>query len=161
MESVHKTAPELRVAYWIDGEGAERVPLQLADLGGGYKVLFCFQDWCPGCHSSGFPTLKQLVERLADRGFGFAAIQTVFEGAESNTVEKVRENQLKYGLKIPFGHDLPADGQSQPSLMTDYRTGGTPWFVLIDPLGQVVFSDFRLDASRLIAALEAKGVMPA
>ena len=59
-------APELRVPYWIDGDGHERAPLTLAELGDGYKVIYCFQHWCPGCHSRGFPTLKKLVKELSD-----------------------------------------------------------------------------------------------
>lgn len=76
----------------------------LADLGDGYKVIYCFQHWCPGCHSRGFPALKRLVDGLSDKGFGFAVVQTVFEGADQNTVEKLRETQLHYGLDLPFGH---------------------------------------------------------
>ena len=85
-----------------------------------------FQHWCPGCHSHGFPTPQKLIKALGDRGFAFAAVQTVFEGAESNTFERLRETQLRYGLNIPFGHD-PAIGRAS-SLMADYGTRGTPWF---------------------------------
>lgn len=104
-------APELRVPWWIDGEGRSMAPLKLSDLGDGFKVIFCFQHWCPGCHSHGFPTLQKLIKALGDRGFAFAAVQTVFEGAESNTFERLRETQLRYGLNIPFGHD-PAIGRA-------------------------------------------------
>ena len=143
-------APELRVPWWIDGEGRSMAPLKLSDLGDGFKVIFCFQHWCPGCHSHGFPTLQKLIKALGDRGFAFAAVQTVFEGAESNTFERLRENQQRYGLTIPFGHD-PAVGRC-PSLMTDFKTRGTPWFIVLDPLGEVLHSDFRLDGERLIQA---------
>lgn len=34
--------------------------------------------------------------------------------------------------------------------MTNYRTGGTPWLVLIDPDGAVVFNDFHVNAEGLI-----------
>ena len=66
-------APELRVPFWIDGQGSPIDPVKLADLGDGYKVIYCFQHWCPGCHSRGFPTLKRLVDNLSDKGFGFIA----------------------------------------------------------------------------------------
>ena len=92
------TAPELRVPIWIDGDGKERQALRLADLGPGYKVLYCFQHWCAGCHSSGFPTLIRLVSALTDKGFGFAVVQTVFEGEADNTVDRLREEQVRYGL---------------------------------------------------------------
>jgi hypothetical protein len=147
-------APELRVSYWISGDGQERAPLKLADLGPGYKILYCFQHWCEGCHVHGFPTLHYLVDNLADKGFGFAVIQTVFEGEAENTVDKLRTTQLQYCLKLPFGHDLPADGEPYPTVMTDYRTGGTPWFIVIDPADTVVYAGFQLNAQRLVAALQ-------
>ena len=150
-------APELRVAQWIDAQGLARAPLTLAELGNGLKVIYCFQHWCAGCHSHGFPALVKLVGALSGTdvgsGFGFAVVQTVFEGFEANTFERLRETQLRYGLKLPFGHDHPAGnpGTAIPTLMQDYGTGGTPWFIVINPAGEVVFSDFQLDADRLIA----------
>jgi thiol-disulfide isomerase/thioredoxin len=144
-------ATELRVPHWIDAQGQARGRLTLAELGGGFKVLYLFQSWCPGCHSHGFPTLKRMVDALAPHGFGFAAIQTVFEGAHVNTAERLREMQLRYGLAIPFGHDAPAKG-GRPSVMADYGTRGTPWFIVIDPMGEILHSDFKLDADALIQA---------
>ncbi len=149
-----RPAVELQVEHWIDGEGNHATPLRLADLGQSYKVIYCFQHWCPGCHSYGFPALKRLVESLEGRGFGFAAIQTVFEGAHTNTSERLRENQLAYGLQIPFGHDHRE--HARPITMDTYRTGGTPWFLVINPEGQLVFSNFRLDAEALISSVLAK-----
>ncbi|MGD9786105.1 MAG: peroxiredoxin family protein [Hyphomicrobiaceae bacterium] len=159
MGIVGKPAPELRVPHWIDANGKPRTPLKLADLGKGYKVIYCFQHWCPGCHSRGFPTLKKLVEKLAHHGFGFAVVQTVFEGAESNTFERLGEEQKRYGLELPFGHDPAPSGEPYPTVMGDYRTAGTPWFIIIDPSGVVVYNDFRLDADRFISALEHEEVV--
>ena len=147
-------ASELRVAQWIDAQGQARAPLTLAELGDGFKVIYCFQHWCQGCHSHGFPALVKLVGALSGAGFGFAVVQTVFEGAEANTFERLRETQLRYGLKLPFGHDQPDANHGAvmiPTVMQDYGTGGTPWFIVINPAGEVVFSDFQLDADRLIA----------
>ncbi len=152
-------APELRVAQWIDAQGQARAPLTLAQLGDGFKVIYCFQHWCAGCHSHGFPALVKLVGALSGEdfgfGFGFAVVQTVFEGAEANTFERLRETQLRYGLELPFGHDPPAasHGAVIPTVMQDYGTGGTPWFIVINPAGEVVFSDFQLDADRLIDSI--------
>ena len=152
--SEHRQAPELRVPYWIDEEGNPREPLKLSDLGTGYKVLYCFQHWCPGCHATGFPTLKRLIDALRGRGFGFAVVQTVFEGAEENTPQRLQETQSRYSLEVPFGHDT-GEGD-QPTIMADYRTGGTPWFIVIDPSGRIIHSDFRVDADAVIA-LATKG----
>jgi hypothetical protein len=38
--------------------------------------------------------------------------------------------------------------------MRDYRTGGTPWFIVIDPTGEVIYGGFRLDAEAFIASIE-------
>ena len=146
----NQRAPELRVPRWINEKGQDRKPLKLADLGTGYKLIYCFQSWCPGCHSHGFPTLKKIINTLQDKDFGFAVIQTVFEGESENGFEKLRETQKRYNLKIPFGHD-PKDGH-YPSFMEDYQTRGTPWFCVIDPDGKLVYSDFSLDADAFINA---------
>lgn len=149
-------APELRVRQWIDADGQPmESALTLSDLGPGLKILFAFQDWCPGCHAHGFPTLQRLRLALAPRGVGFAAIQTVFEGSEANTFDKLRLNQEKYELPIPFGHDMPEAGRRVPTFMEDYHSGGTPWFTIIDEHGRIVFADFHLDADRLLAGLMA------
>ena len=154
--SIYNKASELRVNTWIDGNGNPMdKPLRLTDMGEGYKIIYCFQHWCPGCHARGFPTLKFLHEKLQDKGFRFAVIQTVFEGGDKNTEDKLRVNQKKYDLNIPFGHDLPPEGEPYPTFMEDYRSGGTPWFTVIDPEGNVVFADFRLDAARFIEAITA------
>lgn len=93
---------------------------------------------------------------LAPHGVGFAVVQTVFEGAEDNTVERLRETQLRYDLRIPFGHD-PGDETAPPVTMIDYHTGGTPWFVVIDPAGQIMHSHFHIDAERAMPALLRPG----
>ena len=140
----------IRDSYWIDKNGDEREALKLAELGTGYKIIFCFKAECPGCHSRGFPTLKKLVDALKGKGFGFAVIHTAFDDDPRNSQDRIREMQIRYDVKVPFGHD-PKVGTSYPSFMTDYRTRGTPYFVVIDPSGAIVFADFSLDADRLIA----------
>ena len=120
---LRNTAPELRVNDWIDADGKPMdKPLRLSDMKDGYKIIYCFQHWCPGCHSRGFPTLRFLHDKLKDKGFDFAVIQTVFEGAETNTRDKLRINQEQYGLKMPFGHDTPPAGERYPTFMEDYRS---------------------------------------
>ncbi len=148
-----RQAPELRVQKWIDHDGNTIAPLLLSDIGTGPKILFAFQHWCPGCHRHGFPTLQKLHRALSPKGVGFAVIQTVFEGADENTFEKLRVNQRKYNLPLAFGHDEPPIGQTLPTFMEDYRMRGTPWFTVIDADGHIVFSDFHLDADTLIADL--------
>lgn len=147
---VGQTAPELRVKEWIDGNGLPTHPITLDSLGSGYKILYCFQSWCPGCHHRGFPTLQKLVTELNDK-VQFAVIQTVFEGQHENTREKIEETQRQYQLAIPFGHDAgDRTTQNRSFTMMDYRSGGTPWFIIIDPKNEVIFNEFHLNAEKTI-----------
>lgn len=150
-----RRAPELMVDYWIDQDG-EAGRFTLAEQRGKWVFLKCFQSWCPGCHAYGFPVLQQISGALAGNpGVVFASIQTVFEGHITNTVDKVREIQLRYDLRMPMGHDPGPEG-GHPRTMIDYRTGGTPWMILIDPQGQVAFNDFGIDVDKVIAFLVAQ-----
>lgn len=79
----------------------------------------------------------------------------MFEGYRINTADKLRKNQLKYNLQIPMAH---AAGNEQthdlPAIMRDYRSGGTPWTVIIDPAGKVVFNNFHIDAEPAVALID-------
>jgi len=145
-------APEFEVHNWIDAYGSKTEPIKLSDFKGKFKIIYCFQSWCPGCHSKGLPDLKKMVEALkSNESVAFLAVQTVFEGHDSNTFEKMVETQKKYNLMIPFGHDAGDDGKSISNIMKNYQTGGTPWFLFIDKHDNVVFSDFHLNQ---VAAIE-------
>ena len=139
-------APEFQVNNWIDINGNKTEPIKLSDFEGKFKVVYCFQYWCPGCHSKGLPDLKKMIETLKKNdNVVFLAIQTVFEGHHENTYEKILETQEQYDLQIPFGHDAGNDGTSISNIMKNYQTGGTPWFLFIDKHDNVVFSDFHLN----------------
>jgi thiol-disulfide isomerase/thioredoxin len=144
-------APEIALDYWIDADG-EKTSFSVIEARGKWVFLKCFQNWCPGCHSSGFPTLKAFSDAFYNHPkVAIAGIQTVFEGFSSNTLEDVRKLQLRYELPITMGHD-PGDPKSgeRPVTMRGYRTGGTPWLILINPDGRVVFNDFHVDRQKLI-----------
>ncbi len=145
-------APEIKLDYWIDKDG-KPTNFSVLENRGKWMLLKCFQDWCPGCHSSGFPTLKKFSDAFWDHPkVAIAGIQTVFEGFSTNTLEDVRKNQLRYKLPIPMGHD-PGDREThqRPQTMRKYRTGGTPWLIVIAPDGNVVFNDFHVNTDKLIA----------
>lgn len=73
-------APDLGVTRWVDASGQLLAEFDLAQTPGRYKLLFCFQHACSGCHSSGFPALKRVVEALGDTDIvSIAVVQTVFE----------------------------------------------------------------------------------
>lgn len=148
-------AVDLGVTRWVDGSGAPLEPFDLGAMPGEFKLIFCFQDACPGCHSTGFPSLARVVDAFRGSSFvGFAAVQTVFEDFEHNTWERMLANHRRHALGIPFGHDAgsgPGDGSE---LMRRYRNGGTPWFILIDADGRVAYNHFRIDADKLITFLK-------
>ncbi len=96
--------------------------------------------------------MKRLVKALSPKGFGFAVVQTVFEGKEVNTFERMRDAQRLYDLRVPFGHDAPERGY--PTIMSDYHTRGTPWFIVINPSGEPIYGGFTLDAEGLIASAD-------
>ncbi|TKT69493.1 thiol-disulfide isomerase [Aquamicrobium sp. LC103] len=145
-------APPLEHVRWIDESGDERGPLSLAELGQGFRILYFFQDWCAGCHAHGFPAFVTLAEKF--KGVGLAAIQTVFEGSDVNTFDRLRENQRRYGLRVPFGHAAANSTSTEivPAIMEAYWSGGTPWFVVIAPDGSVVYDGFGLDVESLVTA---------
>lgn len=161
-------APPLGVQHWVDPTGAPMERFELEDMGDGYKLLFCFQHACPGCHTLGFPSLTRLIDALRGARVRFAAIQTVFEDFAHNSYDNMLQDQLRYALPIPFGHDAGPD-QRGSVLMQRYGNGGTPWFILIDPQGKVLHSHFRIDVNKTMALLRrtsatmaaAAGVAPA
>ena len=150
-------APELNLSTWIDENGNDREPVSLESYEGKFKVIYCFQAWCPGCHSRGLPALQKMTAALKDSDkVAFLAIQTVFEGRSANTLDRMKEIQKQYDLQIPFGHDTGEGTSRNISLtMQNYRTGGTPWFIFINEEGTVVFNDYHLDTDKAIDYLKS------
>ena len=148
-------APEFEVHNWIDENGGKIEPIKLSNFKGKFKIVYCFQSWCPGCHSKGLPDLKKMVSALeGNDNVVFLAVQTVFEGHQENTFDQIIKTQKQYDLKIPFGHDAGGDGKSASNIMKNYQTGGTPWFLFIDKHDNVVFSDFHLNPEAAIKLLK-------
>jgi hypothetical protein len=101
-------------------------------------------------------TLKKLTEIFKDSNeVVFVGVQTVFEGYSTNTKEKLRENQLKCELKIPMAH-APGNPETHeiPLIMRNYRSGGTPWAVIIDPTGKAVYNNFHIDVKPAVQLIE-------
>ena len=142
---------ELTVPYWIDTNG-KSTTFSLAKNYGKWIIINCFQHWCEGCHVYGLPDLQKIAAAFIDNAnIEVICIQTVFEGFEANTQDKLRETQLHYKLPIIMGHDAgDPDGDVFPSTMSKLETGGTPWMILMDPEGKIIFSDFRIDVTHLI-----------
>ena len=149
---VGQQAPKWETSKWI-GLPEGKTSLDVDDIKGKVTYLYFFQSWCPGCHSRGFPTLKALEEKFRDQSdVQFVAIQTTFEGHRTNTPDKLEAMSKRYNLKIPFGQSKGDSGT--PAIMRAYRTGGTPWVIIIDKQGKVVFNDYHVDANAAVAAIE-------
>lgn len=69
-------APQLGVEEWFNlppGQGT----IEIANFKGKIVHLYCFQSWCPGCHSHGFPVLTELLDHYEDDDdVVFLAVQT-------------------------------------------------------------------------------------
>ncbi|RMH19407.1 MAG: TlpA family protein disulfide reductase [Acidobacteria bacterium] len=146
-------APAWQVDAWFNLP-AGRDRLDVSDFRGKVLYVFCFQSWCPGCHSHGFPTLQAVYDRFKDdEGVAFVAVQTVFEGFASNSASDGARTMAEYELPIPWAQ---AEGEHRrpPPFMVDYRTGGTPWTILIDPEGTVRFDGFGIEPDQAIAVIE-------
>ncbi len=147
-------APSWDIAQWANLPPSSK-SLDIADLAGKVVYLYCFQSWCPGCRQHGFPTLVDLVDRYdGTDDVAFVAVQTVFEGFQVNTVQAGRRMVQEFGLDIPVGHD--GSNGKRSILMRRYRTGGTPWAIIIDKQGKVRFNGFHIasdDAAELIDEL--------
>lgn len=82
------------------------------------------------------------------------AIQTAFEGFSKNANAYVRVLQLRYQLPIMMVHDAGDPGTNPyPRTMRDYRTGGTPWLVIIDPEGRLACNHFHINPDKFITHL--------
>lgn len=149
-----KTAPDWPVDKWINlPDGQEE--LSISDYHGKVVYLFFFQSWCPGCHSYGIPTLQEVQRQFEGRDdLKFVAIQTVFEGFEINKFENAQLFAKKYDLQFPVGHS--GENGTQSPLLGSYRSGGTPWTIIIDREGIVCYDGFKIktkDAVKLVTHL--------
>ncbi len=145
-------APEINLSNWIDAAGQPTDRILLSQLRGKVIYLYFFQHWCPGCHSHGFPTLQTLAQTFkGDDRVVLLAVQTAFEGKSINTLDKLRKNQIDYDVAIPMAHDGgEGNPRGMPQTMIDFRSGGTPWTVIVDPDGKVVYNQFHIDVNQAI-----------
>ena len=82
-------APELNIPIWIDSKGEKSDPVTLKNYDGKFKVIYCFQAWCPGCHSRGLPALQKMVTALENNDqVEFLAIQTALKVRRQTRLKK-------------------------------------------------------------------------
>lgn len=155
-----KEAPPLFADNWInlpeneDGKLAPGTPgIDLRKYRGNVVVLKFFQFWCPACQKRSFPKLKKLVEHYrGESRIQFIAVQTVFEGLTENTASKLEPTAEKFELDIPFGHSVKLRGI--PNVNTMYRTGGTPWWVVVNKDGIIEFNGHFIDYDKAVENLD-------
>lgn len=80
------------------------------------------------------------------------AVQTTFEGYSINTLDKAKATMARYNLSIPTGQSGSEATRSR--LMQAYRTGGTPWTIIIDKSGVVRYNDYFITPQRAISVIE-------
>ena len=90
----------------------------------------------------------------SDKNVQFLTVQTVFEGFSSNTAAKAQRQAKKYGLTHPVGHD-PGPRNSGSVTMRRYRSGGTPWIVIVDKKGVVRFNGFHIRPSGAVGLINS------
>ncbi|MCH9022118.1 MAG: TlpA family protein disulfide reductase [Planctomycetes bacterium] len=150
---LNQQGPSWDVTRWYNLPDGQK-NLDLKDLQDKVVYLYCFQSWCPGCHRYGFPTLRKLIDHYQGKNqdIEFVAVQTAFEGFGSNSETNAKQTADRYKLKIPVGHSGSAIQRS--ALMRRYRTGGTPWAIVIDRTGKVRYNDFHITPDQAIALID-------
>jgi len=149
---LNKPAPSWGIAEWMNLPKDTKT-LDIGNYKGKVLYIYGFQSWCPGCHRHGFPTLKKIVERFGDdKAVGIVAVQTAYEGFSSNGFEQAKAVAKRYGLKIPIGQSGSKNERSK--FMQRYRTGGTPWTIVVDRKGVVRFNDFHIEPSKAMDLIE-------
>lgn len=150
-QMIGKQAPALEVDQWYNLVDKQSVSIE--DLKGKVVYMYFFQSWCPGCHSHGFPTLVKLIDRYKnDDNVAFIAVQTVFEGYAINSSAAALRTAKRYELTIPVGHS-GSDGNPS-KVMKAYKTGGTPWTVIVDPKGIIKYADFHISEAKAVTLIE-------
>ena len=141
-------APLLYISTWHQlPEGKELV--ELTDYKDKIVVMLFFQHWCKSSQEISLPILKNLVSKYeGNDGIVFLAIQTAFEGFLDNTPDKLAVTAEKFGLKIPFGHNIKAP--EFPGISGTYKPRGTPWWVIVDRQGIVEYNGTILNEEEAI-----------
>lgn len=144
-------APLLDVPTWIQvPEGKRKV--EITDYEGKVVVMLFFQHWCEASQKRALPTLKNLVDKFgSNEGVAFIAVQTAFQGLTDNTEDKITIAAEEFDLDIPIGHTVKTP--EFPSVNGAYKTGGTPWWVIVDKEGIVEYNGHYLNPEEAEAGL--------
>jgi len=125
-------APELQVDEWIHGS-----PTSLAALRGKVVLLDFFQIICPGCHQA-HPTIVDLQRRYGPQGLQVVGVASAFELREHQSPSAIRRYVERTG---DFNYPVALD-EDRIQTFRRYRSGGTPWAVLVDRGGRIRLQGF-------------------
>lgn len=117
-----KPAPNFSFAS-IDGD-----TLSLSDLKGKYVYIDIWATWCGPCLAE-IPDLKRLEKKYRYKPIQFLSVS--IDKSKSAWEYKVENDNLK-------GIQLHAEDAWNSSIVKDYKIGGIPRFILIDPEGNIV-----------------------
>ena len=96
----------------------------------GFKLIFCFQDACPGCHALPAFQRRRVVDAFRERLRRVRRSRDRVRGLRFRTPGEPHAGQsrpLRAG-HFRAGHDAVTDRTAQvPELMRRYRSNGTPW----------------------------------
>ncbi len=150
-------APALLLDEWFDGDGNEMDQVDLYDFTSEekYVVMMFYFNTCHGCHEYGLPDYKQIIDAFeGDDRIQFLAVQTVMGAPKKNQPKHIIKTQKKYDIHIPFGHDY-AEEDGVARLMKVYDAVGTPWYVVINPEGKVIYNHYTMVPEEGIALLKS------
>lgn len=125
------TAPELKIAAWIDQK-----PVKLSDLRGQVVLLDFWATWCGPCQVT-LPKLKALHERFKDKGLVVIGLTQFYGRVKDAPLTPGEElgylRQFKKELRLPYGFAVA------PDEVNDYAYGvrNIPTSFLIDRRGRI------------------------
>ncbi len=116
----------------VDIDGKQ---MSLKDFRGKYVYVDLWATWCGPCQKE-LPYLKQLAEKFSGRNIAFVGLS--IDADKTKWMARVKSGEL-CGTQLYIGKGS--------KFQTDYRIGGIPHFILIDPNGRVVNPDMTRPSS--------------
>ena len=151
-----KVAPDFSDLNWKNSNDKPTKIPSIKEHRGKVVILKFWQSWCPGCLREGLPTLYKLQEHFKkNEQVVIYSVQTVFEGFGVNNESKLASIRKRFKLTMPMAHDDgKIKGIKHSVMLSRYKAGGTPWFVIIAPGGKVVLNGFRLDYEKTLMLIK-------
>lgn len=117
---------------------------KLEDFKGKYVYIDVWATWCAPCRAE-IPHLKKLEEQFKGKNIVFVSISIDKKQDYDKWKKFVSEKQLG-------GVQLIADNDWNSKFVKDYGINGIPRFILIDPNGNIMYSDAARPSSPGLAS---------